>query len=135
MRSARLAPALILALSVGVVAAQAPPPAAKAKTPPSADPNNPLSKEEYLTPPKVIADAVLASRSDARCSVATDLIARDRAGRLSPPLPDIAASFLHMHANRLLQSAPREHELLLYEFLTRLLAADVHRRRSAVGPM
>jgi dipeptidyl aminopeptidase/acylaminoacyl peptidase len=64
MRSARLALALILGLSVGVVAAQSPPPAAKA--PPATDPNSPLAKETYLTPPKVIADAVLAGRSETR---------------------------------------------------------------------
>ena len=77
---------------------------------------------------------VLASRSDALRPVAAELIVRDRARRLSPPLRDVAASYLHMHANRLLQSASREHELLLYEFLTRLLAADAHRRRGRAGP-
>ena len=79
---------------------------------------------------------VLASRSDALRPVAAELLARDRARRLSPPLRDVAAMTTALHANRLLRSAPREHSSLSrsLEFLTRLLAADAHRRRGPAGP-
>jgi len=40
---------------------------------------------------------------------------------------DIAASHLHMHANRLLPSAQRAQELVIYEFLTRLYQAQLAR--------
>jgi hypothetical protein len=50
-----------------------------------------------------------------------------RAGCLSVPLPVIARGLLHMHVNRLLRSAHREHELVLYDFLARHYAALRHR--------
>ncbi len=37
---------------------------------------------------------------------------------------------LHMHANRLLRSALREQELVLYDFLLRLYGSQVARVRS-----
>jgi thiopeptide-type bacteriocin biosynthesis protein len=45
---------------------------------------------------------------------------RAATGRIGVPLEDLAGSFLHMHANRLLRSAHRAQELLLYDFLDRL---------------
>ena len=36
------------------------------------------------------------------------------------PLAELAPSYLHMHANRLLRSAQRAQELVLYDFLARL---------------
>jgi hypothetical protein len=39
---------------------------------------------------------------------------------LSPSLMEVAASYLHMHANRLLRSAHRAQEMVLYDFLARL---------------
>ena len=38
----------------------------------------------------------------------------------SVPIEGVALSFIHMHVNRLLDSAHREHELMIYDFLTRL---------------
>lgn len=49
--------------------------------------------------------------------------------RLSTPLAEIAASLAHMSTNRLLRSAHRAHELVLYDFLDRLYRA--HRARSS----
>ena len=40
--------------------------------------------------------------------------------QLTLPLPELAVSYLHMHANRLLRSAHRAQELVLYDFLARL---------------
>jgi hypothetical protein len=45
----------------------------------------------------------------------TGLRSRAEAGRLSVPLTGLAASFLHMHANRILRSAHRAQELVLYD--------------------
>jgi hypothetical protein len=48
---------------------------------------------------------------------------------LSAPLPELAPSYLHMYANRLLRSAHRAQELVVYDFLCRLYdarAARVH---------
>jgi thiopeptide-type bacteriocin biosynthesis protein len=47
--------------------------------------------------------------------------------RLSCPLDDIAASLIHMSVNRLLRSAHRAQELVLYDFLSRLYVSEVRR--------
>jgi hypothetical protein len=52
-------------------------------------------------------------------------------GELSLPLAAIAPSLLHMHANRLLRSDQRRHELVLYDFLYRLYDARAARARVA----
>jgi thiopeptide-type bacteriocin biosynthesis protein len=52
-------------------------------------------------------------------------------GELSLPLSEIAPSLLHMHANRLLRSDQRRHEIVLYDFLHRLYDAQSARTRSA----
>ena len=46
-------------------------------------------------------------------------------------------SLLHMHVNRMLRSAQREHELVLYDFLVQLYAsrrARARHRRAAPAP-
>jgi thiopeptide-type bacteriocin biosynthesis protein len=58
--------------------------------------------------------------------------------QLTRSLEDIAASHLHMHANRMLPSAARLHELVLYDFLGRLylgaLARAGQRARAEPSP-
>jgi len=54
--------ALVGVLLATPLPAQPPPPAARA--PAGIDPKSPLAKEAYLTPPKEIADAVLAGRNE-----------------------------------------------------------------------
>jgi thiopeptide-type bacteriocin biosynthesis protein len=51
-----------------------------------------------------------------------------RAGRLSTTITDLAASYAHMHVNRLLRSAHRAQELVLYELLDRAYTARAGRR-------
>ena len=51
-----------------------------------------------------------------------------RAGRLSTTMADLATSYAHMHANRLLRSAHRAQELVLYELLDRAYTARAGRR-------
>jgi hypothetical protein len=51
------------------------------------------------------------------------------------PCPEIARSYLHMHANRLLRSAQREQEAVLYDLLAQYYESEVARkRRGALVP-
>jgi hypothetical protein len=43
-------------------------------------------------------------------------------------MTELAASYAHMHVNRLLRSAHRAQELVLYEFLDRAYSARAGRR-------
>jgi thiopeptide-type bacteriocin biosynthesis protein len=53
--------------------------------------------------------------------------------RLSVRLPSLATSFIHMHANRMLQSTQRSHEVVLYDFLARLYASRMARGEGREG--
>ena len=50
------------------------------------------------------------------------------AGELGLGLDDLGASLVHMHANRLLRSAHRAQELVLYDFLDRLYMSFMERK-------
>jgi thiopeptide-type bacteriocin biosynthesis protein len=63
---------------------------------------------------------VLRHRSRELTPLIADLRACAQAGRLSVPLAELATSYLHMHANRMLRSAHRAQELVLYDFLARV---------------
>jgi lantibiotic biosynthesis protein len=71
--------------------------------------------------------AALAERSRRLVPIAAELQARERAGRLTVPLADLALSLVHMFANRLLRSEGRAHEVVLYDFLYRLQLARAAR--------
>jgi hypothetical protein len=60
--------------------------------------------------------------------VTAELRRLGQAGRLSATLGDIAMSYAHMHVNRLLRSAQRAQELVLYELLDRAYSAQAGRR-------
>jgi thiopeptide-type bacteriocin biosynthesis protein len=64
--------------------------------------------------------------------VVAELRQCEQAGRLTQPLVKLAGSFIHMHANRILRSAPREQEFVLYDFLGRLYDSQAA-RQSAVS--
>jgi hypothetical protein len=68
--------------------------------------------------------------------VTANLLDEERAGRLSLPVVELAPSYLHMHANRMLRSAQRMHELVLYDFLYRCCESRASRQRAsgAVAP-
>jgi thiopeptide-type bacteriocin biosynthesis protein len=51
-------------------------------------------------------------------------------GALTTDLPDLAMSLAHMHINRVLRSAQRAQELVLYEMLDRVYSSRAARRRS-----
>ena len=82
-------------------------------------------------PPAELAASIraLQKRSAMLTPVAQDLRAAAAAGRLTVDLKDLAMSLAHMHVNRMLRSAPRPQELVLYEMLGRAYATQAARRR------
>ena len=76
-------------------------------------------------------ETALARRSEHIRAVADDLRAQANAGRLTVSIPDLAASYLHMHANRMLHAAARAQELVLYDFLERLYQGRLARSKAA----
>jgi len=44
-------------------------------------------------------------------------------------IADLAASFSHMHVNRLMRSSQRAHELVLYDFLFQIYDGRVARKK------
>jgi thiopeptide-type bacteriocin biosynthesis protein len=65
----------------------------------------------------------LRRRSRRLAPLVAELSELDRGGHLSRDLPDLAASYAHMHANRLLRSAHRPQELVIYHLLERMLTS------------
>jgi thiopeptide-type bacteriocin biosynthesis protein len=56
--------------------------------------------------------------------------------RLSVPMTELAGVFLHMHCNRMLDQQQRKQEMVLYDFLVRILASRQSRRpRAATAPI
>jgi thiopeptide-type bacteriocin biosynthesis protein len=74
-----------------------------------------------------LALQVLRRRSEQLALVVAELQVGTRAGRLAVPLVELAPSYLHMHANRVLRSAHRAQELVLYDFLARLYESQAAR--------
>ena len=72
---------------------------------------------------------ILLLRSARLSPVVAELKACEAAGRLSVPIAELAASYLHMHANRLLRSSQRAHELILYDFLAHHYGSKLARAR------
>jgi thiopeptide-type bacteriocin biosynthesis protein len=85
--------------------------------------------------PLAFAREVLRRRSERLVPVLAELKACARAGRLTVPLPELAVSYLHMHANRLLRSAHRAQELVLYDFLARVDASRAARAPRGASPV
>jgi thiopeptide-type bacteriocin biosynthesis protein len=79
--------------------------------------------------------SVLAARSARLAPAVGRLAALERAGRLTVPASRVARSHVHMHLNRLLPSAPREQELVLYDLLERAYASRLARRAGAAIPL
>ena len=83
--------------------------------------------------PLAAAIAPLERRSERLRPLVAELEAREREGALGRPLREAAAAFAHMAALRLLRSAPRPQELVIYDFLSRLYESRLARGR-AHGP-
>lgn len=72
------------------------------------------------TPPELAPSLrALARRSAALGSVTPEITAMADSGALRVRVTDLALSFAHLHVNRLLRSAQRAQELVLYEILDR----------------
>jgi thiopeptide-type bacteriocin biosynthesis protein len=80
-------------------------------------------------PPASLAAGLeaLRRRSLQLAPVTAELRQLAQAGRLSATLADLARSFAHMHVNRLLRSAHRAQELVLYELLGRAYSSRAGR--------
>jgi thiopeptide-type bacteriocin biosynthesis protein len=81
-------------------------------------------------PPASLAAGLeaLRRRSLRLAPVTAELRQLSQAGRLSATMTDLARSFAHMHVNRLLRSAQRAQELVLYELLDRAYSSRAGRR-------
>lgn len=77
--------------------------------------------------------AALAERSQRLAPLVAELDRLAAGGALSVSRADLAASVLHMSANRLLRGAARAHELVLYDFLARRYQSLVARRRPSAS--
>ena len=74
----------------------------------------------------------LALRSHRGADLIAEMAGREALGSLSRPLDNVAHSLIHMFVNRLLRSAQRTQEFVLYEFLVRLYGSALA-RAGAVG--
>ena len=55
-------------------------------------------------------------------------------GRLAVDTAVLLESYAHMHVNRMIRFAANAHELVIYDFLSRLYEAEIARRRRATTP-
>ncbi len=67
---------------------------------------------------------LLHARDQAIAATCAELMRRDAAGELVPGVQGLAWSVVHMHVNRLLHASQRAQELVLYDLLRRLHAAQ-----------
>ena len=67
----------------------------------------------------------LVARSAANAPIVAELRAAEQRRELTMPLVELAPSYIHMHVNRLIRSAQREHEVVLYDLLARLYESKV----------
>ena len=86
--------------------------------------------DPHRDPPSELAPSLQAlhQRSIALAPVAQDLRALADAGGLTVDLCELAMSLAHMHVNRMLRSAQRAQELVLYEMLDRAYSSQAARR-------
>lgn len=94
------------------------------------DPTFAVQDSEHWLAPGI---TILRERSEMLAPTVALLCDRARSGRLTATLPDLASSFIHMHANRLLRSAARAQELALYDFLDRTYVSQAARARRNRG--
>ena len=84
-------------------------------------------------PPAELAASIstLHQRSAALARPTRELRAVAEAGRLTAGLPELATSLAHMHVNRMLRSAQRAQELVIYELLGRAYTSQAARPQAA----
>jgi thiopeptide-type bacteriocin biosynthesis protein len=72
---------------------------------------------------------VLHQRSARNAPILAELRDLETAGRLNQSLAELAPSLVHMHVNRIIRSAQRAHEMVLYDFLYLLYESRAARER------
>jgi lantibiotic biosynthesis protein len=82
-------------------------------------------EESELAP----ALAVLRRRSERSAPIVAELRELEAAGRLNQTVADLAPSYVHMHVNRMIRSAARAHEMVLYDFLHQLHVSRAARQK------
>jgi thiopeptide-type bacteriocin biosynthesis protein len=88
----------------------------------------PLLNSAQDPPPELRAAVHAVDRRSATIAPATAELRRlAAAGQLTTSITDLAMSYAHMHVNRLLRSAQRAQELVLYELLARLYSSRAGR--------
>ena len=73
------------------------------------------------------AKLILGRRSERIRLIAKELMRQRAEGRIGRPMGELAASYAHMSANRILRESHRRQELVLYEFLVRLYRSQLAR--------
>ena len=73
---------------------------------------------------------ILRQRSERIAPIVAEVNACEQAGRFLVSVKDFVLSCAHMYANRLLRSAHREQELVIYDFLSRLYKSKAAREES-----
>lgn len=76
--------------------------------------------------------AILRRRSEGLRSIGQELRRLEALGSFGISVPELAGSYLHMHANRFLRGSARAQELVLYDFLTRIYESRLARERKKV---
>jgi thiopeptide-type bacteriocin biosynthesis protein len=71
----------------------------------------------------------LTQRSADNAPIVAELRAAEQRGALTMSIAELAGSYVHMHVNRLIRSAQRAHEVVLYDLLARLYESQVARAR------
>ena len=79
--------------------------------------------------------AILKIRSERHAPVVAELRRLEQARRLTMPVMQIAPSLVHMQVNRLIRSAQRAHELVLYDLLAAIYDSRAARKTRKVSPL
>ena len=88
-----------------------------------------LEPENDPESPMAPALEVLHQRSQKNAPIVAELKRLEAQGKLTASLAEMAPSYVHMHVNRMIRSAARAHELVLYDFLYQLLESKAARAR------
>lgn len=89
-----------------------------------------LDSEQIENHPLAPGVEVFRRRTEKLKPIIAELKSLEAAGGLSVSLEELSLSYIHMHANRLLRSAHRQQELVLYDFLVRLYESRLARSKT-----
>jgi thiopeptide-type bacteriocin biosynthesis protein len=90
-----------------------------------------LTSTSGVEDPLAPAREVLRRRSERSAPWVGELRAREAEGKLNQGVEQLAESYVHMHVNRMLRTAARAQELVLYDLLHRLYESRAARQRRA----